>query len=155
MMSAPSLSSLSKPLAVEPWCDRLPIDAGHRCLIEDQQRRHSRADRDRKVRRCDLLDIELDHHVFGDLPAFGGTILQPLKPVLHLGDAALEPRGQGLIGERRADDRRDNLMQVGQSLDRIGEGLLIDLGVFRADPVTDRAVGMAANSRVMALAPQS
>ena len=32
-------------------------------------------------------------------------------------------------------------MQVGQSLDRIGEGLFIDLRVFRPDPVTDGAVG--------------
>ena len=32
-------------------------------------------------------------------------------------------------------------MQVGQALDRIGEGLLIDLGVFRPDPVPDGAVG--------------
>ena len=32
-------------------------------------------------------------------------------------------------------------MQVGQSLDCIGEGLFVDLRVFRPDPVTDGAVG--------------
>ena len=32
-------------------------------------------------------------------------------------------------------------MQVGEALDRIGEGLFIDLGVFRPDPVPDGAVG--------------
>ena len=128
-------------MAVKPGRARLPIDAGHRCLVEDQQRWHPGADRDGKIWRGDLLDIELDHHVFGDLPAFGGTILQAVETILHLGDPAFEPRSQGFIGERRANDRRDNLVQVGQSLDRVGEGLLIDLRIFRPDPVTDGAVG--------------
>ena len=96
---------------------------------------------DSKVRRGDLLDVELDHHLFGDLPALGGTILQPIETVLHLRDTAFEPRCQSFIGQRRAHDGGDNLMQVGQTLDRIGEGLFIDLGVFRPDPVPDGAVG--------------
>ena len=87
-MSAPSLSSLSNPCRLSRGSSRLPIDAGHRCLIEDEQRWHSRADRDGEVWRGDLLDIEFDHHVFGDLPAFGGTILQAVETILHLGDAA-------------------------------------------------------------------
>ena len=140
-MSAPSLSSLSKPCRLSRGAHRLPIDAGHGCLIEHQQGGHPGADRDGEVRRGDLLDIELDHHVFGDLPAFGGTILQAVETVLHLGNAAFEPGGQGFIGECRADNGRDDLMQVGQALDRIGEGLFIDLRVFRADPVSDGAVG--------------
>ena len=70
-----------------------------------------------------------------------GTILQAVETVLHLGDAAFEPCCQGFIGKRRADDGGDNLVQVGQALDRIGEGLLIDLGVFRPDAVADGAVG--------------
>ena len=36
----------------------------------------ARADRDREIRRGDLLNIKLDHHVFGDLAPFGGAILQ-------------------------------------------------------------------------------
>ena len=32
-------------------------------------------------------------------------------------------------------------MQVGEPLDRIGEGLLIDLGVVRSDTVAQGAVG--------------
>ena len=47
----------------------------------------------------------------------------------------------GLIGQRRADDGRDDLMHIGEPLDRIGEGLLVDLGVFRPDAVADRPVG--------------
>ena len=139
-MSAPSLSSLNKSLAVEPRRDRLPIDAGHCGLIEDEQRRHSRSDRDGKIGCCDLLDVELKHHVLGDLPALAGTILQTRKPVLHFGNPAFEPRCQGFIGQSRAHDGCDNLMHVGQSLDRIGEGLFIDVGIFRPDPVADGAV---------------
>jgi hypothetical protein len=37
------------------------------------------------------------------LPAFGGTILQPLEPILHLGDAALGPRRQGFVGQCAQD----------------------------------------------------
>ena len=59
--------------------------AGHRCLTQDEQRRHPGPDRDCEVRRGDLLDVQLDHDVFGDPPAFGGTILQTIKAVLHLG----------------------------------------------------------------------
>ena len=60
---------------------------------------------------------------------------------MHLSDPALEPCCQGLIGEGRADDGGDDLVQIGQTLDRIGEGLLVDLGVFGADAVADGAVG--------------
>ncbi|MGA7024267.1 MAG: hypothetical protein WA796_23650 [Pseudolabrys sp.] len=81
-----------------------------------------------EIGRGDLFQIEFDHHILGDLPAFGGTILQPLEPILHLGDAALEPRRQGFVGQCRADDNGDDLMQVGEALNCVGEGLLIDLG---------------------------
>ena len=53
----------------------------------------------------------------------------------------LSPRCQGFVGQCRADDGRDDLVQIGQALDRVGEGLLVDLGVFRPDSVADRAVG--------------
>ena len=66
-----------------------------------------------------------------------GTILQALEPVLHLGNAALEPCGEGLIGEGRTDDGGDDLVQVGEALHGIGEGLLVDLGVFRPDAVAE------------------
>ena len=97
-------------------------------------------DRDRKVRRGDLFQIQFDHHVLGDLPAFGRAVLQPVEAVLHLGNPAFEPCCQGFVGKRRADNGGDDLMQVGEPLDGIGEGLLVDLGVFRADAVTDGAV---------------
>ena len=42
---------------------------------------------------------------------------------------------------RHANDCGDDFVQVCQPLDRIGEGLLIDLRVLRPDPVTDGAVG--------------
>src|SRR5262245_61284013 len=71
----------------------------------------------------------------------GGTILHPLESVLHFSDPTLEPGRQGFVGQSRADDCCDNLVQVGQALDRVGEGLLIELGVFRPDPITDGAVG--------------
>ena len=70
-----------------------------------------------------------------------GTILQAVETILHLGDPPLEPCCQGFIRECCADDCRDNLMQVGEPLDRIGEGLFVDVGVFRPDPISDRAVG--------------
>ena len=40
-------------------------------------------------------------------------------------------------------------MQVGEPLNGIGEGLLVDLGVFRPEAVADGAVVMAAKSRFM------
>ena len=83
-----------------------------------------------EIRRGDLLQFEFDHDVFGDLPAFGGTILQAFETVLHLGNAAFESRCQGFIGKRCPHNGGDDLVQVGQSLDRIGEGLFVDLGVF-------------------------
>ncbi len=115
-------------MSIEAWLPWLPINAGHRGFIEHEERGHAGADRHREIGCRDLFQIELDHHVLGDLPAFGGTILQALEPILHLGDATLEPRCQGLVGKCRADDGRDDLVQVGQALDRIGEGLLVDLG---------------------------
>ena len=63
---------------------------------------------DSKIRRGDLLDIELDHHLFGDLPAFAGTVLQALKPVLHFGDTAFEPIRQRFIGKRGTEPSSGN-----------------------------------------------
>ena len=90
---------------------------GHRCLIKHEQGRHPGTDRDCEVRRGNLLQIEFDHHVLGNLPALGGTILQAIKTILHLGDPALEPGCKSFIGEGRADNGRNDLMQVGQSLE--------------------------------------
>ena len=128
-------------MSVQAWISWLPIDARHGGFIEHEEGRHAGADRDREIGGGDLFQIEFDHHVFSDLPAFGGTILQALKPVLHLGDAALEPGCQGFVGQCRADNGGDDLVQIGQALDGVGEGLLIDAGVFRPDAVADRAVG--------------
>jgi hypothetical protein len=89
----------------------------------------------------ELFQIELDHHVFGNLPALGGAILHALKSAFYLGDAALEPVSQGFVGQCRADDGRDDLVQVRQALNGVQEGLLIDAGVFRPDPIANRAVG--------------
>ena len=99
------------------------------------------ADRDRKIRCGDLFQIEFDHDVFGDLPALGGPVLQALKPSLHLGNPAFKPGGERFIGQSRADDGGDDLMQVGEALYRVGEGLIIDLGVFGSDAVAQGAVG--------------
>ena len=52
----------------------------------------------------------------------------------------VEPGGQGLIGEGGPNDGREDFMQVGEPLDGIGEGLLVDLGVFGPDAVADDAV---------------
>jgi hypothetical protein len=117
-----------------PW---LPVDARHRCLIEHEQSWHAGADRNREIRCSDLFQIKFDHHVFGDLPALGGTILQTIETILHLGNAALKPCSQGFIRQSCADDGRDNLVQVSQSLNRVGEGLLVDLGVFASNAVAD------------------
>ena len=46
-------------------------------------------------------------------------------------------------------------MQVGQSLHRIGEGLFIDLGVFRPDPVTDGAVAESSKFETHDATPNS
>ena len=128
-------------MPVEPRRARLPIDARHSGLIEHEQGGHPGADRDCEIRCGDLLQFEFDHDVFGDLPAFGGTILQAFETVLHLGNAAFESRCQGFIGKRCPHDGGDDLVEVGQSLDRIGEGLFVDLGVFGPDAVADRPVG--------------
>ena len=44
-------------------------------------------------------------------------------------DSGFKPGGKGLVGERRAKDGGDDLMQVGEALNGVGEGLLVDLGV--------------------------
>ena len=60
----------------------------------------------------------------------------------------LSPVDQGLVSQRRPDDGRQNFMDVGQPLDRIGQGLFVDLGVLRPDAVAQRAVGSGSNFEV-------
>ena len=54
---------------------------------------------------------------------------------------AFEACRQGLIGQRRPDNGGEDFMHVGEPLDRIGQGLLVDLGVLRPDAVAEGAVG--------------
>ena len=56
-------------------------------------------------------------------------------------DPAFEPRSEGFIDQRRPNDGRDDFVQVGEALDRVGEGLLVDLGVFGPDAVAEGAIG--------------
>jgi hypothetical protein len=59
---------------------------------------------------------------------------------LYFRDAALEAGGEGLIGEGGPKDGRKDFMQVGEPFNGIGEGLLINLGVFGPDALADSAV---------------
>jgi hypothetical protein len=59
-----------------------------------------------------LLQVKFDHDVLGDLTAFGGPVLQAGEAVLHLGDAALEASGQGLVGTGCPDDGGEDLVQL-------------------------------------------
>jgi hypothetical protein len=47
---------------------------------------------------------------------------------------------KGLVGERRTDDGSDDLVQIGEPFDRIGEGLLVDFGVLCLEAVADGPV---------------
>ena len=123
-MSAPSLSSLE-----ESWrFKRVARQVANRYSERPLHRApagHGRPVRIEtvKVGSGDLLEIKFDHHVFGDLPAFGSPVLQAIKATLHVGNPALQSRGEGFVGQRRADDGRDNLMQVGEALNRYRRGV--------------------------------
>ena len=52
------------------------------------------------------------------------SAMRPLSPVARASSV-----------ECRADDRRDDLVQIGQALDCVGEGLLVDLGIVSPDAV--------------------
>jgi hypothetical protein len=76
-----------------------------------------------------------------------------LPPAQSGVDPALEPCGQGLIRQGRADDRLDDFMQVCEALNGIGQGLLVDLGVLGADAALHRK--MAQGTREHAFAATS
>jgi hypothetical protein len=109
-ISEPLLSSVRKFLALQFSGAGLPIDAGHRCLIDHHEGGQARTCGNRKVRRGDLLQVEVDDYILGNPPPFGSSILQAVKPFLHLRDATLEAGGWGLIGMGGADYGRDNLV---------------------------------------------
>ena len=67
-----------------------------------------------KSGRRELLQVEFDHGVLGDLPAFGGPVLQAVEPVLHFGNPQLEPLGQRLVGQGCADDGHEDLVHIGE-----------------------------------------
>ena len=132
---------MSQDLASQPWLAWLPIGLGDGVLVEHHQGGHSGPNRNGKIRGRHFLQVEFDHHVLGNLTALGGSILQAVQPALHVGDPALEPGGHGLVGQGRPDNGGQDFMQVGQSLDRIGQGLLVDLGVVGFDAVAQGAIG--------------
>ena len=126
--SAPPLRSFAKIWRFSRGCARLPIGLGHGILVEHHQGGHSCPYGRGKIGGREFLQVQLDHHVLGDLTAFGGPILQPVEPVLHLGDPAFEPGGQGFVGQGRPENGSEDFMDVGEPLNGIGEGLLVDLG---------------------------
>jgi len=84
-------------LASQAWLAWLPIGLRHGILVEHHQSGHSGPNGRGKIGRREFLQLELDHRVLGDLAPFCGPVLQPVKPVLHLGNPAFEPRGHGLV----------------------------------------------------------
>ena len=87
-----------------------------------------------------FLQVELDHHILGDLPAFRSPILQPAQPAFHIGKAALEARRQGLVRQGRPDNRLQDLVHICEALDRIGQRLVVDLRVLGAQAVAEGTV---------------
>ena len=65
----------------------------------------------------------------------------------------LSPCHQRFIGKRGAHKGGQYFMHVGEPLHRVGEGLFIDLGVFRADPVADTAIGNGGEFEIHGRAP--
>ncbi|MGA7389089.1 MAG: hypothetical protein WBW99_14355, partial [Pseudolabrys sp.] len=57
---------------------------------------------------------------------------------------------QSFVGGCRADNGGDDLMQVGEPLNGIGEGLLVDLRVFCPEPVTKLALILPNEKRMRA-----
>src|SRR5262245_53663856 len=53
----------------------------------------------------------------------------------------ISPIRPSLVGEGSPNDRREDFVQVSEPLDGIGEGLLVDLGIFRTKAIADGAVG--------------
>src|SRR5262249_32670817 len=119
---------------------RLPIDAWDCRFIDDHERGQSGTDGGRKVRCRELFEIKLDHYIFDDLSTLGRSVLQTVATRLHFANAALKADGQGLIGDRSPDDRREDFMQIGEPFYSIGESQLIYLGIFRAKAVADSPV---------------
>ena len=63
----------------------------------------------------------------------GGSGFTLIELLLTLGHARVSFAGQGFIGKRSSYYGADDLMQIGYALHRIGQGLLIYLGVFSAE----------------------
>jgi len=81
------------------------------------------------------------NHISGDLSALSPSVPQTVPPRLHLSNASLKSGGEGLVGEGGTNDGRENFMQFGQPLDRIGEASVVDLGVLCPNALADRAIG--------------
>ena len=142
-------------MAVEAGLARQPVDTRDSRFIDHHQGRGPGADRSRKVGCRELFEIKLDHHIFGDLTTLGGSVVQTVPTRLHFPNAALKSGRQGLVGEGGPNDGAEDFMQVGQSLNGIGEGLVVDLGVFRPNAVADAYDrSMAAKSRFIAKLPR-
>lgn len=52
----------------------------------------------------------------------------------------MSPVGKRFVGQGGANDGGEDLVQVGEALDGIGEGLFVDGGIFGPNAVADRAV---------------
>ena len=78
----------------------LPIGFWDGVLIDNHQGRGPRPQRDCKIRRRELLEVEVDHDVLGDLAPLRSPVLKAIEPVLHVGKPAFEASGEGFIHKR-------------------------------------------------------
>jgi hypothetical protein len=94
-----------------------------------------------KIGRRNCFNVELEHHLFGDLAALGRPILEPSETVLHFADTIFETPDKGLIAYGGADNGSNHFMKISEALQSIGEGLLINGWIFLSDAITKRLMG--------------
>ena len=90
------------------------------------QRGRACPQRQSEVGGLDRFEIDLDHGVASDSTALGGPLGEADHPGLEQLNVSLQPARESFIEECRADDRGDDLVEVGQTLQRVSKRLFID-----------------------------
>ena len=102
---------------------------GDPALIDHLQLLTTLAQADREVLANDLLQISLNHGPAGQGPLLLVAVAQTRQTGLQVLQAALEAQDIGLVVEAGADDRRHRFGQVGDALQRVLEGLVVQFAV--------------------------
>ena len=111
-------------------------------LAYHHQRRCAGAHRQCKVRLLEFGEADLGHGFEHQLPLLDFALLESAQPFLHVIEPRTKAGLKGLIDQGRPNDFSDQLVKVGNTLERVSNGFGVSIGERSEQPLAKDSVAL-------------